>query len=140
MGDDGTTAPNDTYCTTDYIYVKNYNNVYLYGKNTGSGMSNCFYDDNKNYITTISAVCGNIQIPSGASYMRLNFKNEDLSGIKLVQGTTEQPYDSDIDKEIFVKNGNGVFEKFLSEGNSNTEIYSYGEQKIGTWVDRKTFA
>lgn len=60
--------------------------------------------------------------------------------------TLEQILDSlrvETPKKIHTKNDNGVYEEFYNE--EEREVYSTGEQKIGTWIDgkplyRKVFA
>lgn len=58
-----------------------------------------------------------------------------ISELQIEEGTEATAYEPYIDKEIYVKNANGVFEKFYNE--TEKEIYSAVEQKIGTWIDGK---
>jgi hypothetical protein len=42
---------------------------------------------------------------------------------------------TDIDKKIYTKNNNGTYEEFYDE--TNREVHSTSEQRIGTWIDGK---
>ena len=65
--------------------------------------------------------------PLGATHSFWNFQVE--SGSKK---TVFEPY---IEKKIYTKNDNGVYEEFYNE--ENLEVYSTSEQRIGTWIDGK---
>ena len=56
---------------SDYIDVADKKSVVVSGLRD-SGRSNCFYDENKNYISTFNAITGFIPVPEGAKYLRIN--------------------------------------------------------------------
>jgi hypothetical protein len=79
-------------------------------------------------------------------FFRLNNNTTQRTGkvtdIQIERGETATEYEEYVDKKIYTKNDNDVYEKFYDE--TDTEIYSLNERKIGTWVDgkplyRKTF-
>lgn len=55
--------------------------------------------------------------------------------IQIEQGSTATEYEAYIEATIYVKNNNGVYEKFI---NNEAEKYSANELAIGTWIDGKT--
>ena len=66
----------------------------------------------------------------------------DYTNLQIEQGTTATIYEPYAPKKIYTKNDNDVYEKFYDE--TNKEVYSTSEQRIGTWIDgkplyRKTF-
>ena len=69
--------------------------------------------------------------------------HEDLSvfpftiHIMLEQGEVATSYEAYIDKKIYTKNDNDVYEKFYDE--TNLEIYSKEEQRIGTWFGKPLY-
>lgn len=92
--------------------------------------------------TIVSGTSTQITIPAGHTYLYIrhypsNNENNLTQNVQVEQGLTATSYEPYVEKEILVKNGNGVFEKFYSEDNLNHENYSLGEQKIGTWIDGK---
>lgn len=60
-----------------------------------------------------------------------------IEDIQIEKGNTATVYEEYTDKEIYVKNENGVFERFYSENEMNKQKYSTEEQRIGTWIDGK---
>lgn len=56
---------------SDYMYVGDKKSILITGLR-GSGGSNCFYDENKNYMSTYNAITGFIPVPNGAKYLRIN--------------------------------------------------------------------
>jgi hypothetical protein len=56
---------------SDYIDVSDKKSIIISGLRD-SGRSNCFYDENKNYISTYNAITGFIPVPDGAKYLRIN--------------------------------------------------------------------
>lgn len=89
---------NSYYFTSDYCVVKGLDSVYLSGKTEGA--SNLFYDDNYNYIDKISAISGQISVPTGAAYMRFNAPTTQLDNEIMLEAGTEsteyQPYNGSI--------------------------------------------
>lgn len=56
---------------SDYIDVADKKSVIVSGLRD-SGGCNCFYDENKNYMSTYNAITGFIPVPNGAKYLRIN--------------------------------------------------------------------
>lgn len=57
--------------------------------------------------------------------------------IELEQGETATSYEPYVDKKIYTKNGNGDYEEFYNE--TNREVYSTSEQRIGTWLGKPLY-
>lgn len=49
--------------------------------------------------------------------------------------TGEEVWIDNTNKKIYTKNDNGVYDEFYNE--TNREVYSTTEQRIGTWIDGK---
>lgn len=116
---DGTTSANSNYYVSDYIPVKPNTNYYL--TKTNNSTSNCFYDINKNFISTIRKDQGVITTPDNSNvyYMRFNGPLSDLDNVQVEEGsvaTEYKPYQN-LDKTL--------------------DIYSTSEIRIGTWIDGK---
>lgn len=61
-----------------------------------------------------------------------------FSNIQLEQGSTPTEYEAYVEKTIWCKNDNDVYEDFLDvEKANNQQNYSTEEQVIGTWIDGK---
>jgi hypothetical protein len=87
-GSDGTTSSSSTYSTSDYIRVIPGQDYYLTGKN--DGYSNCFYDNNKNFIQTIRKTTGVITVPNNQNiaFIRFNSNKTFKNTIMFVKGST----------------------------------------------------
>ena len=116
---DGTVSTNSNYYVSDYIPVKPNTNYYLTKTNNGS--SNCFYDINKNFISTIRKDQGVITTPDNSNvyYMRFNGPQSDLDNVQVEEGSVATEYKpfQNLDKTL--------------------DIYSTSEIRIGTWIDGK---
>jgi hypothetical protein len=64
-------------------------------------------------------------------------KTTTFKNLRIAAGSERLPYDSYINKEIYVKNDNGVYEEFYHE--TNLENYSTREQRIGTWLGKPLY-
>lgn len=118
-GADGTVSTNNNYYVSDYIPVKPNTNYYL--TKTNNGTSNCFYDINKNFISTIIKDQGVITTPDNSNvyYMRFNGSPSDLDNVQVEEGSVATEYKpfQNLDKTL--------------------DIYSTSEIRIGTWIDGK---
>lgn len=138
----GSAVKNEEYFVSDYIKV--YPGQKLYKSGSSAGTSNCFYDENKNFISTVRLVGGVISVPTtnSISYMRTNGPLTDLDSIQITSGDTQSTYEAYIEPKIFIKNDNNIYEEFTKKQEEN---YSKQERIIGTWIDgkplyRKVFA
>lgn len=76
------------------------------------------------------------ETPSGTNYIRISGRYfAGATKLQLVDGSTVLPYEPYVDKKIYTLNDNGVYEEFYDE--TNKEIYSTSEKRIGTWIDGK---
>ena len=151
LAQDGSIAPpSASEASSDYIAIESSNPYTFSASNytvpTGGSMwlAISLFDSNKNIIAryadyNINSITVTASQTVNAKYIRVSYRYND-SNIKcqLEYGSTATTYEAYINKEILVKNGNGVFEKFYSEDNLNHENYSLGEQKIGTWIGGET--
>lgn len=87
-GSDGSTSSSNTYSTSDYIRVEPGQDYYLTGKN--DGYSNCFYDNNKNFIQTIQKTTGVITVPNNQNiaFIRFNSNKTYKNTIMFIKGST----------------------------------------------------
>lgn len=132
--------------TSDYIEIESGKDYTLSienweGEQMWVGIS--LYDENKTFIERWDKYDASVTVPStatqNAKYIRTsNRYNSNNIQIMLEQNSTATTYEDYIEKEIYVKNDNGVFERFYSESEMNKQNYSQTEQKIGTWIDGKT--
>ena len=56
--------------------------------------------------------------------------------MQLELGSTTTNYEEYVDKKIYTKNDNGVYEEFINADEVKND-YSLAETKIGTWIDGK---
>lgn len=77
---DGSAYQLSGWYTSDYIEVQGGETYYL--TKGEYGLSNCFYDSNKNFIGKVYLRYGTITAPMGAKYMRFNGSLLELSGVK----------------------------------------------------------
>lgn len=108
---------------------KNYENIVFY------------YDKDFNCLGHDRASGGVLSFKPKANTAYIKFRTSttstqnDLTTLfQLEQGYVATEIESYIPKKIHTKNGN-IYEEFYNE--ENREVYSKGEQKIGTWVDGK---
>lgn len=87
----GGTVANPTWFVSNYISVVGINTLTISGKVSG-GASNCFYDNNHNFISTVNMLNGTFQVPSGATYMRFNGLLTEIDTAQLESGSTATPY------------------------------------------------
>ena len=135
----------DSCCTKNFIEINNSKNYVL----SWSSPSNSqlvyvlYYDENKNYLGNSSTQFSNGSLTlnnyvnySDAKYVNLRFDAtlSSLTNLQLEQSEIATPYEP-FTRKIHTKNDNGVYEEFYNE--TNREIYSLAEQKIGTWIDGK---
>lgn len=101
-GTDGTFLSQTGTYRTDYIDINsNFVSIFISGNKTSQKATNAvlaWYDNEKNFISgeimERNGVFPNksYEIPSNASYVIFNFRNEDIDEIQLSYGSTEQPY------------------------------------------------
>jgi hypothetical protein len=137
---------NNNWVTTQLIAV-NPNTIYIFSHELGTRFGRIgFYNSDKTFISLISdSNVTAFTTPSNAKYVAISVY--DVNGIttsregwlQLEQNSTQTTYEPYIEKEILVKNDNGVFEKFYNEKDMNQENYSLGEQKIGTWMGKPRY-
>ena len=128
---------NELYYVSDYIKV--YPGQKLYKSGASSGASNCFYDENKKFIRTITVTNGVISVPATNSinYIRVNGKLTDLDSVQITSGDTQSTYEAYIEPKIFILNNNNIYEEFVKNSDDICD-YSIQEKIIGTWIDGTT--
>lgn len=121
-GTNGSVVKNELDFVSDYIKV--YPGQKLYKSGAIAGTSNCFYDENKKFISTVRIVSGVISVPAinSISYMRINGVLTDLDSIQITSGDTQSAYEAYIEPKIFIKNLNGIYEEFI---NNNTKELTF---------------
>ena len=79
-------------------------------------------------ITLLSEGANKITTNGTAKYMRVYFYGDyvgTIPNVQIEQGDTATPYEEYIEKEIYVKNDNGVFERFYKEPTTKNAITVY---------------
>lgn len=107
---DGTFVSNNDYYVTEYIPIIG---GHTYTSSGFSTPNRAYYDENLIYIsrtTTETAIA-----PKNAKYVVGVSLIEGYTNPQIVEGDVAIPYEPYIKNEIYVKNDNGVFEKFYSE-------------------------
>lgn len=126
-GSDGTVSLNNGYYTSDFIPVKANENYYLQKEINIEGASNCFYDINYNFISTLRQNVGVITIPdnNNIAYMRFNGKIIQ-ENVQLTKGTEELPYvpygTNWIYTNILGKNKIGLVDGTYTSNNKNVVV------------------
>jgi hypothetical protein len=90
---------------------------------------------NKKITFTLDQDAVQLTIWSGDYWNQSKDYSTTFNNLMLVKGDVELPYGAYVDKKIYVKNDNGVYDKFYDE--TNLENYSTEERRIGTWIDGK---
>lgn len=91
LNQNGSTSPNNNYWVSDYIKVDGGKSYYLTKGLSKNGVSNCFYDANKTFISSVSKNEGLLTTPSNARYVRFNGTDTQL--IMFNEGGTALPYE-----------------------------------------------
>ena len=90
----GDISNSDNWSASDYIPV-NANTQYIYSGITNSWSDvagTCFYDENKEFISSIGSTAYTFITPVNAKYVRLSLNNETPINVMLEKGTTATPY------------------------------------------------
>lgn len=121
----GVETTNNAWSLTEYIPIKPNENYEIIGVTVVGTAPYCaYYDSNKGFISSFKNSNGIIKTPSNAYYVRFSINGADITN-----------FGFNICSKIYVKNDNGVYEKFISK--DNLVDYSTEEQRIGTWIDGK---
>lgn len=119
--------PNTTYTTSINGTAQKYVMVY--------------YDENMGFISSGDNTTGTFTTPSNCYYVNFRCYNADFTNdfanllVQFEQGSTATTYEAYVEKKIYTKNNNGVYEEFYDE--TNKDIYSTAETRIGNWIDGK---
>ena len=146
----GIIVPSEQNAVSDYIEVIAGLKYTVSTEQTVHSITISTFDENHNFIDTYAVASSNIHtitVDNSTKYIRfwVNYDNQTkitdtvINNLKIMveQNDTRTSFEPYIDKEIYVKNDNGVFERFYSESEMNKQNYSQTEQKIGTWIDGK---
>lgn len=129
---DGTTLIHTERGYFDYILV-NSNTEYSISNCTPTAI--CFYDKNKSFISAVTGETA-FTTPSDCTYIRFSINiTEEYSNIQFEQGAVATDCEPYIEKEIYVKNENGAYEKYMFDdvtkiNNIITEFYDNTNKKI----------
>lgn len=120
------------YGTEEYIPFSQYANKQI---SISTRMSVAFYDSTKQFISSFSShITSSGKAPSNTAFMRCDVHKDYYNEAQIEQNPTATDYEDYIEPKIYIKNSNDVYEEFIKK---SEEVYSTGEQKIGTWVDGK---
>ena len=141
LDDNGVIIANNDWFTSNFIKVSGSKKYTLsFDSTSNQQWKVCYYTKDNTFISfQYGNISGNSVIdlttPSNCSKLRFAMRETlNHSNIQLEQGdkTTYEPYTP---KKIYTKNDNGVYEEFYDE--TNLEVYSTNEQRIGIWIDGK---
>ena len=135
FGSDGMLFADSSYSASDFIKVSN-STQYTISWNIETRECVCYYDENKSFISR-NASNKTFTTPSNCQYIRVSVATANINSAQIEQGSTVTTYEPYINKQIQIKNKNGVFEEFFNEDNINQDNHSLKEHKIGTWIDGK---
>lgn len=102
------TEPNSTYIITQTGTTSNYHEI-------------CFFDSEFNYLSGVAESLTEINTPENCYIMTIQ-TNINATDIMINKGSTALPYEEYIEKELYVKNDNDIFEKFYSEAEVDKKI------------------
>lgn len=102
------TEPNSTYIITQTGTTSNYHEI-------------CFFDSEFNYLSGVAESLTEINTPENCYIMTIQ-TNINATDIMINKGSTALPYEEYIEKELYVKNDNGVFEKFYKEDEKKQKV------------------
>ena len=91
---DGRIETSDNWSISDYIGVKGGTAYILSGvTNAGTVAYHCFYDKDKNFISSVISTTQNFTTPSNAVYVRLSMRTETPDAVQLEYGNTATAYE-----------------------------------------------
>lgn len=125
----GGTTSRDGYYTTPFILVNSNTTYALSGIKSPNGFVNNYkdyYDENYNFIRSDENAV--FTTPSNAKYVRFNGSTSYLSEIQLEQDSRVTSFETYIEKKIYTKNDNGVYEEFKQDGIES------GSNENGSWI------
>ena len=126
----GNTGNNTDWCVTDFIEIVGGQNYAVSGL---SSNAKWWYASDFSFIS--KTIDNPTTAPANAKYLRMNSTIAGVSSPILVQGTSTGTYEAYVNKKIYIKNDNNIYEKFYDE---NQEfIYSNLETIVGRWIDGK---
>ena len=110
----GNTTNKSGWYTSEYIPVKP-NTKYVISGSKTQGKLNCFYDENKEFVETITAVTGVIESPANAKYLRINGVVSEINTIQI----EENSYKTDFEPYISTPTTNVT----ITSGSKGNRIY-----------------
>lgn len=115
QGSTGKAIYSASFFVSEYIEIEPSTDYYVSGKTSGS--SNCFYDENYNFISTTSGVItGKITTPATAKFLRINASlSEKNNDIQIEKGSTATSYEEYILPQILVDNRNFYSQENLKD-------------------------
>lgn len=144
----GVATANNVWTCSNNIKVKGNTEYTLSWTNINSGQQPqieiCEYKEDGTFIGNIfqtlnaGVIFYTMTLNSNTDFVKVAYRNDRQDNVQFEQGPAT-PYQLYVEKQIHIKNKNGVFEKFYSEDNLNHENYSLGEQKIGTWMGKPLY-
>lgn len=102
-----------------------------------------YYDENNSFISgdwgdfNSNTKFRTITTPENCKNVKVAWSEDNgYNALMFSQSNTEKDYEEYIDKKIYVKNYNGVYEEFINADEVKND-YSLAERRIGTWIDGK---
>lgn len=121
---------------TDYIYIHNLSSISWNGKSATINTYGCFYDENKEKISSIEQSSKTKEVPTNAYYVRFGFLNEYLDNLIVNEGNTSLPYVPYGTNWIYTTISDGTNSRITTIPLNDNEIVGIGDYKDEYIIDK----
>lgn len=124
----GNVSANDLYFVTDYIRVNANEQYYLSGKLTGN--SNCFYDKNKKFISTVNLENGLLTVPNNPNiyYLRFNSRLTAIDTTMLEKNTKKSAFEQHEEQSYIMPVQKEMLENDYLDYDNEEEVHVWGKK------------
>lgn len=121
----GNVSANDLYFVTDYIRVNANEQYYLSGKLTGN--SNCFYDKNKKFISTVNLGNGLLTVPNNPNiyYLRFNSRLTAIDTTMLEKNTKKSAFEQHEEQSYIMPVQNEMLQEDYFDFDNEEEVHTW---------------
>lgn len=121
----GNVSANDLYFVTDYIRVNANEQYYLSGKLTGN--SNCFYDKNKKFISTVNLENGLLTVPNNPNiyYLRFNSRLTAIDTTMLEKNTKKSAFEQHEEQSYIMPVQNEMLQEDYFDFDNEEEVHTW---------------
>lgn len=137
LGSDGMLFADTNYSTTDFILVKP-NTTYIVNWTMEIRECVCYYDETGTFISR-NVETNPFITPSNCKYIKASTLTSNIYTAQIEQGSTATEHEEYVEKAIYTKNDNGVYEEFLSQSIEYGELQynsKISSVQINNWVKK----